>query len=68
MPPRNLPTLLLAACVAHTLPGAAFPVALALGTSPVTLLEMVNAYATIAHEGVRREPLVIKRIRASRGR
>ena len=28
MPPRNLPTLLLAACVAHTLPGAAFPVAL----------------------------------------
>ena len=41
---------------------------LALGTSPVTLLEMVNAYATIAHEGVRREPLVIKRIRDREGR
>lgn len=41
---------------------------LALGTSPVTLLEMVNAYATIAHEGVKREPLVIKRIRDREGR
>lgn len=41
---------------------------LALGTSPVTLLEMVNAYATIAHEGVRREPLVVKRIRDRDGR
>lgn len=40
---------------------------LALGTSPVTLLEMVNAYATIAHEGVRREPLFIKRIRNREG-
>jgi penicillin-binding protein 1A len=41
---------------------------LALGTSPVTLLEMVNAYATIAHEGVRREPFVVKRIRDREGR
>ena len=41
---------------------------LALGTSPVTLLEMVNAYATIAHEGVRREPIVVKRIRDREGR
>lgn len=41
---------------------------LALGTSPVTLLKMVNAYATIAHEGIRREPLVVKRIRDRDGR
>ncbi|HEY0817752.1 MAG TPA: penicillin-binding transpeptidase domain-containing protein, partial [Rhizobacter sp.] len=41
---------------------------LALGTSPVTLLEMVNAYATIAHEGVHREPVVIRRIRDRQGR
>jgi penicillin-binding protein 1A len=41
---------------------------LALGTSPVTLLEMVNAYATIAHEGIHREPRVIKRIRDREGR
>jgi penicillin-binding protein 1A len=41
---------------------------LALGTSPVTLLEMVNAYATIAHEGVHREPIVIRRIRDRDGR
>jgi penicillin-binding protein 1A len=41
---------------------------LALGTSPVTLLEMVNAYATIAHEGVHREPIVIRRIRDREGR
>ncbi len=41
---------------------------LALGTSPVTLLEMVNAYATIAHEGLRREPLLVKRIRDRDGR
>jgi penicillin-binding protein 1A len=41
---------------------------LALGTSPVTLLEMVNGYATIASAGVRREPVFIKRIRDREGR
>ena len=35
---------------------------LALGTSPVTLLEMVTAYATIAQEGNYHEPLLVKRI------
>jgi penicillin-binding protein 1A len=35
---------------------------LALGTSPVTLVEMVGAYATIANLGERREPLVVTRI------
>ena len=35
---------------------------LALGTSPVTLAEMVNAYATIAHQGERVQPIFIKRI------
>jgi len=35
---------------------------LALGTSPVTLLEMVNAYSTIANEGRHRKPLLVKRI------
>lgn len=35
---------------------------LALGTSPVTLLEMVSAYATIARIGEYREPLVIRSI------
>ena len=35
---------------------------LALGTSPVSLLEMVRAYATIASLGVRREPLMISHI------
>jgi penicillin-binding protein 1A len=35
---------------------------LALGTSPVTLLEMVNAYATIAAQGEYRKPVFITRI------
>jgi penicillin-binding protein 1A len=35
---------------------------LALGTSPVTLLEMVSAYSTIAQTGEYREPILIKRI------
>jgi penicillin-binding protein 1A len=35
---------------------------LALGTSPVTLLEMVNAYATIAAQGEYRKPVLVKRI------
>jgi penicillin-binding protein 1A len=40
---------------------AAVP-SLALGTSPVTLLEMVNAYSTIAAQGEYRKPVFIKRI------
>ena len=35
---------------------------LALGTSPVTLLEMVSAYSTIAQNGEHREPLMVRRI------
>ena len=35
---------------------------LALGTSPVTLLEMVSAYSTIASVGEYRKPVFIKRI------
>jgi penicillin-binding protein 1A len=35
---------------------------LALGTSPVTLLEMANAYATLASLGERREPLLITQV------
>ena len=35
---------------------------LALGTSPVTLYEMVSAYATIARQGRYHKPLMIKRI------
>ena len=35
---------------------------LALGTSEVTLLEMVSGYATIAREGQYREPVFVKRI------
>jgi penicillin-binding protein 1A len=35
---------------------------LALGTSPVTLLEMVNAYATIAAQGEYRKPVFITHI------
>ena len=35
---------------------------LALGTSPVTLLEMVSAYSTIAAVGEYRKPIFIKRI------
>ena len=41
---------------------------LALGTSPVTLLEMVNAYASIAHEGQRHTPLFVRRITDREGR
>lgn len=41
---------------------------LALGTSPVTLLEMANAYATLAAMGVRREPLLVTGIEDRNGR
>ncbi|MEW6706894.1 MAG: transglycosylase domain-containing protein [Pseudomonadota bacterium] len=41
---------------------------IALGTSPVTLLEMVNAYCTIAAEGTRHKPLFIRRITSREGR
>jgi penicillin-binding protein 1A len=40
---------------------------LALGTSPVTLLEMVNAYSTIARQGQYHKPVTIKRISDRRG-
>ena len=38
-----------------------------LGTSQVTLLEMVGAYGTIANDGVRRDPLLITRIETHHG-
>jgi penicillin-binding protein 1A len=41
---------------------------LALGTSPVTLREMVSAYAAIANGGQYIEPMVITRIEDRRGR
>lgn len=41
---------------------------LALGTSPVTLLEMGNAYATLAALGERRPPLLITQIADRNGR
>lgn len=41
---------------------------LALGTSPVTLLEMVTAYAGIAREGLRHSPLLVRRITDRHGR
>jgi penicillin-binding protein 1A len=41
---------------------------LALGTSPVTLLEMANAYATLAALGERRDPLLITQIADRSGR
>ena len=41
---------------------------LALGTSPVTLLEMGNAYATLASLGERREPLLIMQISDRNGK
>jgi len=41
---------------------------LALGTSPVTLLEMVNAYATIAAQGEYRAPVFVKRITDREGK
>ena len=40
---------------------AAVP-SLALGTSPVTLLEMVNAYSSIASQGEYRKPVFVRRI------
>jgi penicillin-binding protein 1A len=40
---------------------AAVP-SLALGTSPVTLLEMVSGYATIANQGEYRKPVFVRRI------
>ncbi len=41
---------------------------LALGTSPVTLLEMAGAYGTLAALGTRRDPLLIDRIEDRDGR
>ena len=41
---------------------------LALGTSPVTLLEMVNSYGTIARGGAYREPVFIRSIKDREGR
>ncbi len=41
---------------------------LALGTSPVTLLEMGNAYATLAAPGERREPQLVTQIADRHGR
>ena len=38
-----------------------------LGTSPVTLLEMVSAYGTIANDGLRRSPHVVSRIETASG-
>lgn len=40
---------------------------LALGTSPVTLKEMVSAYSTIANDGVYLEPRMVTRIEDSKG-
>ena len=40
---------------------------LALGTSPVTLLEMVSAFGTIANEGLRRVPRLVTRIETAHG-
>jgi penicillin-binding protein 1A len=42
--------------------------ALALGTSPVTPLEMVSAYSTIAGSGVYRQPIFITRITDNKGK
>lgn len=38
-----------------------------LGTSPVTLLEMVSAYGTIANDGLRRVPRLVTRIETASG-
>lgn len=40
---------------------------LALGTSEVTLLEMVGAYGTLASSGIRRTPVIVTRIEDSDG-
>ncbi len=42
--------------------------ALALGTSPVTLLEMVAAYGTIANGGEARKPILVSRILDKEGK
>jgi penicillin-binding protein 1A len=41
---------------------------LALGTSPVSLLEMASAYATIAALGEYREPVLVTQVRDAQGR
>ncbi|MBC7602902.1 MAG: transglycosylase domain-containing protein, partial [Ramlibacter sp.] len=41
---------------------------LALGTSPVTLKEMVTAYATIANEGTYTEPFLVTRVEDRKGK
>jgi penicillin-binding protein 1A len=41
---------------------------LALGSSAVTLLEMVSAYSTIADQGEYRKPIMVKRIRDRSGK
>ena len=38
-----------------------------LGTSPVTLLEMVSAYGTVANDGVRVRPRVLARVESAAG-
>ncbi|HCY63813.1 MAG TPA: penicillin-binding protein [Oxalobacteraceae bacterium] len=43
-------------------------ISIGLGTSPVTLLEMVSSYATIARAGEYRAPLAVKRILDRGGR
>lgn len=40
---------------------------LALGTSPVSLYEMVNVYSSIAAQGTRHKPLFVRRIRDRHG-
>jgi penicillin-binding protein 1A len=40
---------------------------LALGTSPVSLYEMVNVYSTIAAQGTRHKPLFVRRIKDRQG-
>ena len=38
-----------------------------LGTSPVTLLEMVSAYGTVANDGLRRDPRLVSRVETASG-
>ena len=42
-------------------------VSIGLGTSPVTLLEMVSAYGTVANEGLRHRPHVVARVETASG-